>query len=215
MAKHIVDYAYKSKVLKEHSDLVRWASQASRLNYCLGNAEVDGDFTLVVKLVKKGFPLVTDLQRYVSENNLEKEFKECHRINSANYKRVKRLRNRVSDMLLSGTCIFLTLTFTDETLAKTTEKERRIAVTRFLKLHNAKYIANIDFGALNGREHYHALIQCECVDYSKWNYGAINGEKIRNKDISSDSTKLSKYISKLSNHAIKETTKRCSLIYSR
>jgi len=215
MQKHIVDYAYKSKVLKEHSDLVRWTSQASRLNYCLGNAEENGDFTLVDKLVKKGFPFVTDLQRYVSENNLENEFKECYRINKASYERVKRLKTRVETMLQSGPCLFLTLTFNDFSLENTTSKERRVAVSRYLKQYNCKYVANIDFGKENHREHYHAIIQCDSVDYSKWTYGAINGEKIRNKDISTDTLKLSKYVSKLTNHAIKETTKRSALIYSR
>jgi hypothetical protein len=78
------------------------------------------------------------------------------------------------------------------------------------------YVANIDYGAKNKREHYHALINCDKIDFSNWRkYGNINAERVKNKDIESDKIKLSKYIAKLSNHAIKETTKRSCLIYSR
>ena len=78
------------------------------------------------------------------------------------------------------------------------------------------YVANIDFGAQNHREHYHAVIQCKKIDASSWHkYGAIFIEKVRNNGIGHDCERLSKYVSKLSNHAIKETTKRCSLLYSR
>ena len=78
------------------------------------------------------------------------------------------------------------------------------------------YVANIDYGSKNKREHYHALINCDKVDFKSWRkYGNINAKRVRNKDIESDKTKLSKYIAKLSNHAIKETTKRSCLIYSR
>jgi len=119
-------------------------------------------------------------------------------------------------MLLNGQCLFLTLTFNDDTLQRTTQKERRTAVSRYLKQFNCRYVANIDFGKENGREHYHAVINCGSVCFDSWRkFGNINAERIRNKDLKADKTKLAKYICKLSNHAIKETTKRSSLIYSR
>ena len=119
-------------------------------------------------------------------------------------------------MLLNGSCIFLTLTFNDDTLRNTTEKQRRVAVSRYLKQYGCMYVANIDYGSKNKREHYHALINCDKVDFKSWRkYGNINAKRVRNKDIESDKNKLSKYIAKLSNHAIKETTKRSCLIYSR
>ena len=112
--------------------------------------------------------------------------------------------------------MFLTLTFNDETLRDTTDKERRVLVSRYLKSFGCSYVANVDYGKENHREHYHAVINTDRIDYSSWHkYGAIDGEKIRNRNIQSDKTRLAKYICKLSNHAIKETTKRSSLIYSR
>lgn len=120
-------------------------------------------------------------------------------------------------MLLNGSCIFLTLTFRDDVIKETNANTRRVAVRRYLKQYNCMYVANIDFGddeRYTHREHYHALINCNKVDYKSWTYGNIDFERVRFKN-SDTTTKLSKYICKLSNHAIKETTKRSSLIYSR
>lgn len=147
---------------------------------------------------------------YLSKMPLE--WAEACKINHAFYERVKRLTRRIGSMLKSGNCIFLTFTFTDDVLARTTADTRRQKVRRYLASYGCPYVANIDFGAKNGREHYHALIQAESVDYSLYNYGAINGEKVKSVD---DNVKLAKYISKLTNHAIKETTARNVVIYSR
>ena len=115
-------------------------------------------------------------------------------------------------MLESGPCLFLTLTFTDEVLRKTTENTRRQTIRRYLKSFGFPYVANIDYGKKNGREHYHAVIQTDHVDYSAYTYGAINGEKIHSAE---DYVKLSKYVAKLTNHAIKQTNKRQVIIYSK
>ena len=115
-------------------------------------------------------------------------------------------------MLKNGECLFLTLTFTDEILGKTTEDTRRQAVRRYLKSFGVPYVANIDYGKKNGREHYHGVIQIPRIDYSAYTYGAINGERIRSVE---DYTKLSKYVAKLTNHAIKQTNKRQVIIYSK
>ena len=109
-------------------------------------------------------------------------------------------------------CLFLTFTFDEIVLQKTNADTRRQKVIRYLKSYNVPYVANIDFGKQNGREHYHAIIQTDNVDYSLYDYGALNGKKIVS---TSDNVKLAKYISKLTNHAIKDTTKRNSIIYSR
>lgn len=158
-----------------------------------------------------------DLIDYCINKGLLKELNECRKINDAYYHRQKRLRDRVETMLLNGACLFLTLTFNNETLETTTPEQRRKRVQRFLKEYNCLYVANIDFGKENGREHYHALINTDKVNGKEWrkNNGDIDFKRVRNKDINNDKTKLAKYIAKLSNHAIKETTKRSVLIYSR
>lgn len=128
-------------------------------------------------------------------------------------KKNQRARTKIESILQSGTALFLTLTFTDDVLVSTTEKTRRTYVSRFLKENCIEYIANIDFGAKNSREHYHAVVSVENkLDYLNWKFGALNGVKIRN---NSKPLVMAKYINKLSNHATKSTTKNSRIIYSR
>ena len=140
---------------------------------------------------------------------------ESLRINNSRYHRISRLRKRISDIIYTNkTSFFLTLTFTNKSLDHTKPNVRRKYVQQFLKSISNNYVANIDFGERNHREHYHAVVQCDHIDSKLWSYGVLNFEIINNSsELSSDL--LSKYISKLVNHAIKETTKRNHLIYSR
>lgn len=140
-------------------------------------------------------------------------WQEAQKVNDASYHRNIRLKARIKNMLLSGQCLFLTLTFTNDILSKTSEKTRRTYVARFLKTYSNKYVANIDYGKKNEREHYHAVILCDYVSCKNWTYGNLDIQKIILNDTCN--VKLAKYINKLSNHAIKETTKRVHLIYGK
>jgi hypothetical protein len=130
------------------------------------------------------------------------------------YRRTKRVRQKIKSVVLSNDGQFITLTFTDDVIATTTEKTRRAYVIRYLKsVSPSFYLANIDYGSKNGREHYHAIVKGR-IDYKPWRkYGSINAKVIRASD--KDTQKISKYITKLTNHAIKNTTKQPKLIYSR
>ena len=210
-----IDYSFKSYVLREHNDLLNKAKKCGLVDYSREQLTINGVITPFLAHYSD-LPSTQELYDYAKQNDLLKELRECRKINYASYVRTQRLKQRIERMLLSGSCIFLTLTFNNETLNNSTLEERRRFVRRYLKTFNSAYVANIDYGSKNHREHYHAIINANHVDYSAWRkYGNINGEKIRNKDIQSDKTKLAKYICKLSNHAIKETTKRSALIYSR
>lgn len=140
---------------------------------------------------------------------------EAKRVNGARYARNTRLWKRIYSMLCKGQCIFLTLTFTDYDLSHSTFDDRRRWVRRYLKSQSDYYIANIDFGEKNGREHYHAVILADKVSYSEWNskHGNING-KIIHCGVE-DAKRLSKYVSKLTNHAIKDTAKSFRVIYGK
>lgn len=209
------NYAFKSKVLREHSDLLKRQNQASYVDYCKRILDEDG--VLLYGLKNNDIDHISNDDLYVEccFNGLKDEFLECEKMNKAYYERLKRLKTRVRDILTSGPSLFLTLTFNDDALERTSPEFRRIAVQRYLKQYKAKYVGNIDFGKTNHREHYHALIGVDRVDNESWNkYGNIDFERVRIRS-ECDSLKLSKYINKLSNHAIKETTKRSALIYSR
>lgn len=139
-------------------------------------------------------------------------FDECYRIVNADSSRRKRLRSRIESMFGKGRVVFLTLTFSDESLL-TQDIYRRRNVSRFLKTISNDFVANIDFGKTTGREHYHAVCVTDVEDFAGWTYGFYKAQVV-NKD-GVDAKRLATYISKLSNHAVKETTKRNALIYSR
>jgi len=200
-----IDYAFKAKVLSEHQDTLALQRTVSLIGYRenVKGEDVDFAFKETVNMAVSSF---------FETDEGEKVWRECEKINHAYRQRVKRLRRNITAMLLQGTCFFVTLTFSDETLAKTTAETRRRYVTRFLKTQSDTYCANIDFGSKNNREHYHGIILADKVDFAEWDkYGFSNGKAIRNAD---DSIKLAKYISKLTNHAIKDTTKGARAIYS-
>lgn len=215
MSRHI-DYAFKSYVLNQHNDLLKKQKQCSLYDFAINNIRENGVISPVLRMTDKYNQGCMSFALECAENGLSREYLEACKINKAMFQRTKRLKERIKQLLLNGDCLFITLTFNDKTLAKTSYQERRVAITRYLKSFNACYVANVDYGKLNHREHYHAILQCSCIDFTAWRkYGNINAERVRNRDINIDKTKLAKYIAKLSNHAIKETTKRSSLIYSR
>lgn len=137
---------------------------------------------------------------------------EAKKINHAKYERVHRLKFYISRMLQLGDCLFLTFTFNDKCLNSTSASTRKTYVQRYLKNLNTLYVANIDFGKKNKREHFHAVVLKDKVDFKQWVNGNLDGERVRS---TSDFGKIAQYVAKLTNHAIKETTKRCSMIYSR
>lgn len=136
---------------------------------------------------------------------------ESYRINNAYSHRVCRLRSKVYKILENPT-LFVTFTFDDYCLSSTSFDTRRRYVRRFLSTYSdtGLYVGNVDYGEQEGREHYHALINCRSLSCDNWTHGIINFERVR---VSSDIKVLSQYVAKLTNHAIKETTKRRGLIY--
>jgi hypothetical protein len=142
------------------------------------------------------------------------DFHIARNINKAYYSRVHRLKHTISKIVLSGNAYFITLTFDDDALFSTNETTRRKNVSRYLKTISNDYVANVDYGTDKGREHYHAVLSLpEGKNSLKWAYGFYKVVKIGKRD--SDIVKISKYISKLTNHAIKETTRSSRIIYSR
>lgn len=196
------DYAYKAKILK--TNLPQTINIIDRRRYkieALGIIE-DVNFN-------------TDEEEFslLLEGYTENDLKEARKINKASYKRVDRLKDRIDRYLTLGKCVFATLTFRDDVFKDTTQETRRRYVARYLKSISPYYVANIDYGKTTEREHYHAIIVIDFIRPGSWSYGFDSYEHIRCDKLAT--TKLSKYVSKLTNHAIKETTKRNCYIYSR
>lgn len=139
---------------------------------------------------------------------VEKAFKRAHADSKIN----TRLRSRIEFMLEMGDCVFLTFTFTDETLARYDTEYLRLCVRRYLNLYTTLYVANVDYGKENGRIHFHAIGLSSHVNLKAWTLGALNVQKVRK---GSNPLQLARYVSKLANHALKDTTRRERLIYSR
>lgn len=203
---HYLDYEYKSYILKEKKDLIDLQKNVSKALFT-GQDVYDfrsGELVMEYEMAK-GLDMI-----YMNDE----EYIEATKINHAGYERKKRLSKRIEKYLKSGECLFVTLTFTDEVLEKTSADTRRQYVRKFLKENSDRYVANIDFGEKNGREHYHAVIQCDKLNLDSWRNkcGNLKVEKIRVDEKAPE--RIGKYISKLTNHAIKETTRRNALIYS-
>ena len=179
-------------------------------NYLYANSEFD-------KMTASIEEIEAHIDMLHSDFEYNQVFKVASALNHSSYKRRIRLYERIESMLKSSKCLFLTLTFTDSVLDTTTEETRRKYVRRFLKSFNTQYVANIDYGLQNEREHYHCVIAIDRIEYSKWKYGNIDFERIRlsKRDVETSSKCLSKYIVKLTNHALKDTNKTCYVIYSR
>lgn len=225
-----IDYKYKAQVLS--TDLCKKVNQIDKSLYARHLLETTGEvltntLDYDTALRERCFLLKQDERAYI----------EAEKLNKARYKRVKRLKDRISSMLRNcSTVVFLTLTFSPKTLDTTSAESRRKYVTTFLSEYSDNYVANIDFGKKNNREHYHAVIDCK-VPTSNWQFGHALAEIVqapqdlkrkvpkRYQSLSDEEQKtlmtrdhenrLSKYIAKLTNHAIKETTKRSAIIYSR
>ncbi len=196
----MLDYAYKAKILK--TDLCKRINKIDKLTYLNSLEGVIQDYDL-------------DNEYFDLCNEYDfKDIKEARKINKASYQRIRRLKDRISQYIQEKPCIWATLTFNEDVLSSTNEETRRQYVRRFLKAHSEVYIANIDYGDEHEREHYHALVVANHIKPGPWKYGFDKYKRVRTKQKSSP-VRISKYISKLTNHAIKESTKQCFIIYSR
>lgn len=143
---------------------------------------------------------------------------ECRKVSHNTHARRKRCKVKIGDMVFDGKAYFVTLTFSDDALANSTEKQRRRWIARALKKFGIKYIANIDYGKQNGREHYHAIVEISSDKIEKlkkfWNkHGFLDFRKVG--DSQRDLDKTTKYVDKLTAHAFKDSTHRRRLIISR
>ena len=105
--------------------------------------------------------------RNIAKNNIDNFvdtygvecFNAVNRLRDSMKKRKQRVKKRIRYMLANySEVVFLTLTFRNDVLHSTTLEQRKKEVTDFLKKIHHSYIANIDFGKKNGREHYHCVV---------------------------------------------------------
>lgn len=156
---------------------------------------------------RKDFPrsLARDIYNYYhSSEELSLLWDISVKENKKRYAQRRRLKARIKEICSFGSPLFLTLTFTDKALSKTSASTRRRYVQDFIKKVTWNGIANIDFGKTYGREHYHCIIASIFdIDFKLWKHGAINCKRILVCNNSFDRLKV--YISKLVNHTLKDS----------
>lgn len=138
------------------------------------------------------------------------------RKSKAEIKRKYRLKKAIINILKDhlNESYFLTLTFNNEILENTTKEKRLLIIKNYLNNQTDKYILNCDYGKLNEREHYHALVVAKdkFINFTLYDskYGHIQSRPINlNQNQSLEShTKI------LLNHALKETSEN-KIYYSR
>lgn len=198
------NYAFKAQVISQG-----WTDVERDISYSL----YSNSFPTQNKSCKYNLETALELRSlFYLDANFKDSYLEAEKINHASYQRTKKLKSKIATMLDKSDCCFLTMTFDDHILSTTTNDTRRRYISRFLRSLGVPYIANKDFGKQNHREHYHAVIQSPRLDLNSYSYGFIFAETVYR---AKDTTKLAKYIAKLTNHAIKETTKRSVIMYSR
>ena len=217
--KRIIDYDLKSQIID--CGLAHLSNKFNKFLFLFDKAQHEEDFnykglTNMALLDFLDASLLSIRQEAIERFNVdllnEKDplVIEAYKINRASYQRTKRLRFRVAK-LLKKPCLFLTLTFNNEAMQATSIETKRRYVSRCLKQFDVPYIANVDYGSKNDRLHYHAIIQLERISHDAWIYGNLDFKKV----VVPNDAAISKYLNKLTNHAIKETCKGNRLIYSR
>ncbi len=136
----------------------------------------------------------------------------------------RRCKSRVTEIIHSGHAYFITATIDQEHYGQ----ETSLYVEKIKRALNAmsaiQYLLNTDWGSKNGRLHFHVvavfnkpltLYQKNGTNYINmppYNYGLVHCEFI-SQGTEQDSTNISKYVTKVYNHAHKQQAG--VIIYSR
>lgn len=153
-----------------------------------------------------------DMANLIIDGLTKNDFRVCYNMRHAETRRKKRLKDYIQWLIDNYQCVFLTLTFNDETLKKNKLDSLQQKVCRYLNdATGGLYVANVDYGKKKERIHYHAICPVG-LDYSKWHKnGAIKGKKV----VVPNSAAMGAYIAKFQNHATKETTHNARTIYGK
>lgn len=166
----------------------------------------------------EAFDKVIDIEKKLAplKDNQEIE-RVCRNLNKSREYRMKNVRKFISQNVISqidlqaqNLAYFATFTFKPKVLDNTTEDARRQRIRRLIKKYAINGVCNIDFGKTTEREHYHAVLlmsKSNAIEMQKKaeKNGFVNLQIIRTTD--NDITRLTKYINKLSYHALKDCEK--------
>ena len=174
---------------------------------------------------KTRYKLINEIgiESFVSLNDEEKqklfemelnEINECEAIRNCKAHQRNKIENHIKFLFDTNTDIFFaTFTFDDDAL-KETKEWRKLQIRRLLTKVCDDYILNIDYGAENEREHYHAVLSIKkpniykdetnhtrIKELDKYKCGFYKVDECKRDDI--DKKRLARYITKLTHHSIK------------
>lgn len=136
---------------------------------------------------------------------------------NARYMRVSRVKDRFHYLICRRKyAYFLTFTFDNNYIYKCDRTKRDLIKNCLNSIDDSLYILNIDYGDRTEREHYHCILGTDVLlskTFFLLTYPCFTWVE----QIPLDMTqikKVSKYINKLSNHSIKDSTKSHRIVYN-
>ena len=211
----MIDYQLKSEciVLDVETNIIADINALSKYQYQLEYGLIDFDWYINSNYLQLIRQRIDDFAM-----SYPNHYAEYSKIIHADFERKRRLRNRIQEMIdKRQDVVFATFTFRPEYLLYACDTWRRDIVMAYVKSITDVYVGNIDFGKINGHEHYHFVLGNKVdkllLQEFAYKFGNIDVELVRKS--TTDFKKLATYITKLTNHALKVTTKRQALIYSR
>lgn len=165
--------------------------------------------------------LLNNVIEYNKKRRFDKELelsdKKMHSIINARYNKCSRIKRRLVHLLNHRQFIwFITFTFDDNYINKC-DRTKRDLIKSCLNTSDFMYILNVDYGKKTEREHYHCILgtdlELDLDTILKSCYPCfVYAEMCRTSD--NDLKRLTKYINKLSNHCIKDSTLNKRIYFS-
>ena len=145
--------------------------------------------------------------------------KDYEKLLNARYCKVSRIKKRVVFLFTNFTYVyFCTFTFYDKFI-NYCDRSKRDLIKSTLNHFSSdiKYILNVDYGKKNEREHYHCIVatnnNSDLRKYLKKQYPFFTSCDRVSTHLK-DMKRVSKYLNKLANHCIKDTTKNKRIVYN-
>lgn len=166
------------------------------------------------------FELLNDVKEYnhnrKNNSNLEKN-KKYESILCSRYNKFSRIKKRLVYLLNHRKNLwFCTFTF-DEDYINKCDRTKRDLIKDVLSDKDFLYMMNVDYGKKTEREHYHVILgtdyDIDLDSFIHYYYPCHCNAKLINR-CEDDLIRLSKYINKLSNHCIKDSTKKKKMYFS-
>lgn len=151
-----------------------------------------------------------DLPKYeliVNQCNTD-DLRVIENLNRGRQRRIKTLKVFIQNKVFNhaqNNAYFGTLTLNEDYVGIPLENLKR-RIKRVLLKHCQSVVLNVDYGSINNRLHFHCVVLCDDIEAleNDYKFGFTLFKPINLEE--NDKKKISKYLSKLTYHAIKSST---------